>query len=96
MKIDGKIDGCPFTTDEKNRIIAQKAYYRYEKRGRTDGDSVKDWLEAESEIKKQINEFCQPTPRNFGEFIPENNQKSRANSQAADRGNRWEIGSKIR
>ncbi len=65
-----KIDRCPFTADEKNRMIAQAAYYRYEKRGRGDGDSTKDWREAESEIKKQINEFCLPTPRKLGEFIP--------------------------
>lgn len=61
-----KIDHCPFTADERNRMIAKEAYDRYEKRGGSGGDSTTDWLEAESEIRKQINEFCLPKPRKSG------------------------------
>jgi hypothetical protein len=61
-----KIDQCPLTADEKRRMIAEAAYYCYEKRGRTGGDSTEDWLEAEAEIEKHINEFCAAKPRKPG------------------------------
>ena len=48
-----KIDRCPFTADEKNRMIAQAAYYRYEKRGRGDGDHL--FSHASQNIKSWIN-----------------------------------------
>ena len=37
-------------SEERYRMIETAAYYRAEKRGLSDGDPVKDWLEAESEI----------------------------------------------
>ena len=37
-------------SEERYRMIETTAYYRAEKRGFSDGDPVKDWLEAESEI----------------------------------------------
>jgi len=37
-------------SEERHRIIETTAYYRAEKRGFSDGDPLKDWLEAESEI----------------------------------------------
>ena len=58
-----KIDQCPLTAGEKKRMIAEEAYYRYEKRGGTGGDSTGDWLGAEAEIEKHINEFCLSKPR---------------------------------
>ena len=33
--------------------IAERAYYRYVERGRTDGRALDDWLNAEIEIGKQ-------------------------------------------
>jgi hypothetical protein len=61
-----KIDRCPLTVDEKRRLIAEEAYYRYKKRGGTGGDSTEDWLEAEAEIEKHLNEFCLANPRKPG------------------------------
>jgi hypothetical protein len=37
-------------SEEKNRMIETAAYFRAQKRGFSNGDSVKDWLEAEREI----------------------------------------------
>jgi len=37
-------------SEERYRMIETTAYYRAEKRGFSDGDPVRDWLEAESEI----------------------------------------------
>lgn len=38
-------------SEEKHRMTETAAYYRAEKRGFSDGDPVKDWLEAEGEIE---------------------------------------------
>lgn len=54
---------CPLTADEKKSMIAQEAYSRYEKRGAIGGDSVEDWLAAEAEIEKQLEDHCQSRPR---------------------------------
>lgn len=37
-------------SEERHSMIETAAYYRAEKRGFSDGDPVKDWLEAEREI----------------------------------------------
>ena len=58
-----KIDRCPLTTDEKKGLIEKEAYYRYVKRSGTGVDSTDDWLKAESEVEKQMNEVCRPNPR---------------------------------
>ena len=34
--------------------IAERAYYRYLERGRTDGKALDDWLNAEIEIGQQM------------------------------------------
>jgi hypothetical protein len=39
------------TLEERHRMIETAAYYRAKKRGFSDGDPVKDWLEAEGEIE---------------------------------------------
>jgi hypothetical protein len=39
------------TSEERHRMIETAAYYRAKKRGFSDGDPVKDWLEAEGEIE---------------------------------------------
>ena len=36
--------------------IARKAYELFERRGRTSGQEVKDWLEAEGLIKKEMDQ----------------------------------------
>jgi hypothetical protein len=37
-------------TEERQRMIAQAAYYRAERRGFRDGNPEQDWIEAEAEI----------------------------------------------
>jgi len=58
-----KLHQCPLTADEKDRMIAQAAYYRYEQRSGTGGDSVEDWLAAEAEVEKHLKDSCQPKPQ---------------------------------
>ena len=41
-------------------MIAEAAYYKSEKRGFNPGDELRDWLEAETEVLKQIVEAKQP------------------------------------
>ena len=38
------------TSEQRHRMIETAAYYRAEKRGFSDGDPLKDWIEAEREI----------------------------------------------
>jgi Protein of unknown function (DUF2934) len=38
------------TSEQRQRLIETAAYYRAQKRGFSDGDPVKDWIEAEREI----------------------------------------------
>lgn len=38
------------TPEERQRLIAEKAYFRAEERGFHGGDPTRDWLEAEAEI----------------------------------------------
>jgi hypothetical protein len=38
----------------RQRMIAEAAYYRAERRGFVSGDTVQDWLEAEKEIDRSI------------------------------------------
>jgi hypothetical protein len=38
------------TTDDRQRYIAEAAYYKAEKRGFTVGGELADWIEAEAEI----------------------------------------------
>ena len=38
------------TSEERRRMIETAAYYRAQKRGFSENDSVKDWLESEREI----------------------------------------------
>ena len=33
-------------------LVAQRAYQRYEERGREDGHDMEDWLEAERELRR--------------------------------------------
>ena len=42
--------GARVSTELRQRMIEEAAYYRAEKRGFCDGDAVQDWLDAEAEI----------------------------------------------
>lgn len=48
--------GAATTVDEQalREQVAQKAYELYEKRGRSDGCDVEDWLEAERLVLDQL------------------------------------------
>jgi hypothetical protein len=75
-----KIDRCPLTRDEKKDLIEREAYDRYEKRGGTGGNSTDDWLKAEAEVEKQMNEVCRPKFRKPGSRV------SRARASIVPRG----------
>lgn len=44
------------TAQERERMIAAAAYYRAECRGFAPGRELEDWLEAEAEIDRQLND----------------------------------------
>jgi len=41
------------TTEEIQKLIAEAAYYRAERRGFSPGGEVEDWLEAEAAMKER-------------------------------------------
>lgn len=43
-----------FDKDRFKKMVAERAYCKAEKRSFVGGDEVKDWLEAEAEIKNQF------------------------------------------
>jgi hypothetical protein len=44
----------PVSTEERDRMIAVKAYYCAERRGLAPGHELEDWCEAEMEINRQL------------------------------------------
>jgi hypothetical protein len=56
-----KLDQCPLTSNEKQRMIAKAAYFRYLNRDH-EYDPVEDWLAAEEEVEKSVNNFCDIRP----------------------------------
>lgn len=44
------------TLPQRERMIAEAAYYRAEHRGFQGGDPQQDWLEAEAEINRMLSE----------------------------------------
>lgn len=46
--------GPSLNTEERNRLIAQAAYFRAEKRGFAPGFELQDWVEAETEVLRLI------------------------------------------
>lgn len=40
--------------DERQRLIAERAYFRAEKRGFAPGGELQDWFEAEAEIEQVL------------------------------------------
>jgi len=51
----------PVTAEERQRMIAEAAYFRAERRGFVGGDPVQDWLEAEAEIDRMLAAGKMPT-----------------------------------
>jgi predicted nucleic acid-binding Zn-ribbon protein len=45
------------TSDERQQMIAEAAYFRAERRGFAGGDSVRDWCEAEAEIDARLRQI---------------------------------------
>lgn len=46
--------GLALSAQERERFIAQAAYYRAEKRGFAPGFELQDWVEAEAEVLRLI------------------------------------------
>lgn len=44
------------TPEQRERMIAEAAYYRAERRGFQGGDPGQDWLDAEVEIDRMLSE----------------------------------------
>ena len=42
--------GPAFSAQERERLVAQAAYFRAEKRGFAPGGELQDWVEAEAEV----------------------------------------------
>jgi Protein of unknown function (DUF2934) len=46
--------GPAFSAQERERLVAQAAYFRAEKRGFVPGCELQDWIEAEAEVLRLI------------------------------------------
>jgi hypothetical protein len=59
------VHGTGVHADERQRMIAEEAYLRAERRGFTGGDPSHDWVEAEIEIDRRLLEGKpkKPAPR---------------------------------
>jgi hypothetical protein len=44
----------PVSSDDLQRLVAEAAYYRAQKRGFEPGYELEDWVEAEAEVKRLI------------------------------------------
>jgi hypothetical protein len=68
-----KREHCPVSRDEKQRMIATAAYYRFVKKGGSKSDPLADWLAAEVEIEKALQTDCR---RKFPFFIKSRSQRT--------------------
>jgi hypothetical protein len=50
----------PITPEERYRMIAEAAYFRAEKRGFVGGDMAEDWLQAETETERLLQQRQAP------------------------------------
>ncbi len=55
----GKVENSPIpgpgiSAEERERFVAQAAYFRAEKRGFAPGCELQDWVEAEAEVLRLI------------------------------------------
>lgn len=53
-----KLDRCPVSQEEKQRMIATAAYFRSVQKGFADTDPLEDWLTAEAEIASALRAQC--------------------------------------
>ena len=53
-----RADPCRISPDEKERMIANAAYFRAVQRGLGHTDPVEDWLNAEAEIENALQNDC--------------------------------------
>ena len=44
----------PISADQRNRMIAEAAYYNAERRGFIGGNDVQDWLDAEAQVDARL------------------------------------------
>jgi hypothetical protein len=44
----------PISAHERERLVAEAAYYRAQRRGFTPGYELQDWVEAEAEVNRLI------------------------------------------
>jgi hypothetical protein len=51
-------DPCRISADEKQRMIANAAYFRAVRTGLGRTDPVQDWLAAEAEVEKALQKDC--------------------------------------
>lgn len=51
MRSDGETE---LTPEERDRMIAEAAYYRAARRGFAPGHELEDWLAAEAEIDREL------------------------------------------
>lgn len=59
----------PVTPEERYRMIAEAAYFRAEKRGFVGGDMAEDWLQAEAETERLLQQ--RQTPERGGLAVTE-------------------------
>jgi hypothetical protein len=68
-----KTDPCRISQDEKQRMIANAAYFRAVRMGLGNTDPMADWLAAEAEIENAIKTGCR---RSLS--FPQKNRSQRA------------------
>jgi DUF2934 family protein len=49
-----RVRRAPITEEQRQAMVAERAYFKAERRGFRGGDSAQDWYEAESEIDAMI------------------------------------------
>jgi hypothetical protein len=68
-----KTDPCYISQDEKQRMIANAAYFRAVRGGLGHTDPVEDWLAAEAQIEKTLQTDCR---REFPYFKKNRGQRA--------------------
>jgi hypothetical protein len=58
-----KLNQCLVTSDEKKRMVAEAAYFRFANRNFSRGDPVEDWVMAEADIENSLKIFCSVKPQ---------------------------------
>ncbi len=61
LKVSTGEKKTPVTPELRYQMIAEAAYFRNEKRGFVGGDTAQDWLEAEVEIDRMLQQSSEPS-----------------------------------